>query len=69
MGRIPESINALTTLLEFNTTDGEAWAELADLYVDEGLYAQAVYALEEVLVLQPNSWIVSFDLLKAEAIR
>ncbi|KAJ2979003.1 hypothetical protein NQ176_g3505 [Zarea fungicola] len=57
MGRIPESINALTTLLEFNTTDGEAWAELADLYVDEGLYAQAVYALEEVLVLQPNSWI------------
>ncbi|XWW96611.1 hypothetical protein V2A60_004588 [Cordyceps javanica] len=56
MGKIPESIAALNTLLEFHTTDGEAWAELAELYLEEGLYAQAIYALEEVLVLQPNSW-------------
>ncbi|PMB67946.1 TPR repeat protein oca3 [Beauveria bassiana] len=56
MGKIQESIAALITLLEFNTTDSEAWAELADMYLEEGLYAQAIYALEEVLILQPNSW-------------
>ena len=40
-------------------TDPEAWAELADLYLSQGLYSQAVFALEEVLVLQPNAWNVS----------
>lgn len=58
MGKTAESIAALNTLLEFNTTDSEAWAELADMYMDEGLYAQAIYAMEEVVVLQPNSWTV-----------
>lgn len=59
MGKTPESIAALNTLLEFNATDSEAWAELADMYLEEGLYSQAIYASEEVLVLQPNSWTVS----------
>lgn len=26
------------------------------MYLEQGLYAQAVYALEEVLVLSPNAW-------------
>lgn len=43
-------------LLDFSPTDAEAWAELADVYLEQGLYAQAVYALEEVLVLAPNAW-------------
>ncbi|OTA61121.1 tetratricopeptide [Hypoxylon sp. EC38] len=56
MGRISESVSALILLLDISPTDAEAWGELADLYFSEGLYPQAIFALEEVLVLQPNAW-------------
>ncbi|KAI0012848.1 tetratricopeptide [Xylariaceae sp. FL0662B] len=56
MGRISESVSALTSLLDVSPTDAEAWAELAELYFSQSLYSQAVFALEEVLVLQPNAW-------------
>ncbi|KAI3323098.1 tetratricopeptide [Xylariaceae sp. AK1471] len=56
MGRNPEAVNALTSLLDMSPTDAEAWAELADLYLAQGLYSQAIFAQEEVLVLQPNAW-------------
>ncbi|KAI2623294.1 tetratricopeptide [Hypoxylon sp. NC1633] len=56
IGRISDSVSALTSLLEISPTDAEAWAELADLYFSQGLYSQAIFALEEVLVLQPNAW-------------
>ncbi|KAI0129297.1 tetratricopeptide [Hypoxylon sp. NC0597] len=56
MRRISESVSALISLLDISPTDAEAWGELADLYFSEGLYPQAIFALEEVLVLQPNAW-------------
>ncbi|KAI5862817.1 tetratricopeptide [Durotheca rogersii] len=56
MERVSESIGALISLLDISPTDAEAWAELADLYFSQGLYSQAIYSLEEVLVLQPNAW-------------
>ncbi|KAK7749382.1 Inositol phosphatase SIW14 [Diatrype stigma] len=56
MGKVDESISALLSLLDFSPTDAEAWAELADLYLSQGLYSQAIFALEEVLILQPNGW-------------
>jgi ER membrane protein complex subunit 2 len=56
MDKAPEAIAALTQLLDFNPTDAEAWAELGDLYLAQGLYAQAIYSLEEILVLLPNAW-------------
>lgn len=59
MGKLPEAVTALNSLLDVCPTDPEAWAELADMYVTQGLYSQAVYALEEVLVLSPNAWNVS----------
>lgn len=43
-------------LLGFSPTDAEAWSELADLYLVQGMYQQAIYATEEVLVLAPNAW-------------
>nr|XP_036583001.1 tetratricopeptide repeat domain-containing protein [Colletotrichum truncatum]KAF6791897.1 tetratricopeptide repeat domain-containing protein [Colletotrichum truncatum] len=55
-GKISEAITALNSLLEFSPTDAESWAELADLYLSQGLYSQAIFALEEVLVLTPNAW-------------
>lgn len=56
MGRVSDSASALVQLLDFSPTDAEAWAELSDIYLSQGLYPQAIYALEEVLVLAPNAW-------------
>ncbi|KAI1631047.1 tetratricopeptide [Biscogniauxia mediterranea] len=56
MGRIADAIAALISLLDASPTDAEAWSELADMYFAQGLYSQAIFALEEVLVLQPNAW-------------
>ncbi|KAI0446584.1 tetratricopeptide [Xylaria telfairii] len=56
MGRNTEAVNALNSLLDMSPTDAEAWGELADLYLALGLYSQAIFAQEEVLILQPNAW-------------
>ncbi|KAI1864827.1 uncharacterized protein JN550_008647 [Neoarthrinium moseri] len=56
LGRVSDAVVALIALLDFSPTDGEAWAELSDMYFSQGLYSQAIFALEEVLVLQPNAW-------------
>lgn len=56
MGKTPEAISSLVWLLEFNPTDAEAWSELSDLYLSQGLYSQSIYAMEEALVLVPNAW-------------
>ncbi|KAF9881307.1 kinetoplast-associated protein kap [Colletotrichum karsti] len=55
-GKISDAITALNSLVDFSPTDAEAWAELADLYLSQGLYSQSIFALEEVLVLTPNAW-------------
>lgn len=59
MGNMTEAISALTRFLESAPTDAEAWAEIADLYAGQGLYQQAIFALEEVLLVTPNAWNVS----------
>ena len=62
MGKTSESITALNSLLEMSPTDSEAWAELADMYLSQGMYNQAIFALEEALVLTPNAWNVRTQL-------
>ncbi|CEJ94521.1 hypothetical protein VHEMI10045 [[Torrubiella] hemipterigena] len=56
MGRTADAIAAVNALIEYDTTDAEAWAEAADMYLEEGLYSQAMFALDEVLALSPNAW-------------
>lgn len=56
LGRTSEAAAALTELLDSSPTDAEAWSELADLYLTQGLYEQAIYCLEEVLLVMPNAW-------------
>lgn len=51
-----EAITALKEFLESSPTDAEAWAELADLYVSQGLNQQGIFALEEVLLVAPSAW-------------
>lgn len=56
LGRPADAASSLSALLDFCPVDAESWAELADIYCSQGMYAQAIYALEEVLVLAPNAW-------------
>lgn len=56
LDRTSDAVSGLLALVDMSPTDAEAWAELADVYLAQGLYSQAIYALEEVLVLQPNAW-------------
>lgn len=56
MGKLPEAVTALTNLLDSSPTDAEAWMELAECYVQQGMYEQAVFSLEEAVVGMPNAW-------------
>ncbi|KAJ5777093.1 hypothetical protein N7520_000339 [Penicillium odoratum] len=54
--RPADAITALIQLLDAIPTDAEAWCELADLYQSQGLGAQAIFSLEEALLIAPNAW-------------
>ncbi|KAL9123080.1 MAG: hypothetical protein Q9187_000357 [Circinaria calcarea] len=56
LSRPAEAIVALVELLETSPTDIEAWAELSDLYVSQAMYPQAIFCLEEILLVAPNAW-------------
>ncbi|KAF2280721.1 TPR-like protein [Westerdykella ornata] len=56
LGRTSDAITALTVLLENSPTDVEAWAEASELYASQGALSQAIFCMEEVLVLVPNAW-------------
>lgn len=63
LNRHPDAIAALTQLLDAVPTDAEAWCELADLYQSQGLGSQAIFSLEEALLIAPNAWNVWFTSL------
>lgn len=56
LGRVVEATKALVELLDSSPVDAEAWAELAELYFVQAMYSQAVFCLEEVLLITPNAW-------------
>ncbi|KAL9020208.1 MAG: hypothetical protein Q9185_002491 [Variospora sp. 1 TL-2023] len=56
LSREADAINALVELLAASPTDIESWAELAEHYVSQGLYQQAEFCLEEILLSTPNAW-------------
>jgi tetratricopeptide (TPR) repeat protein len=56
MGKTTEAVVALTYLLDASPIDAESWAEIADVYLTQGLYEQAIFSLEEVLLCTPNAW-------------
>jgi len=59
MAKTSDAISALTELLDFSPIDAEAWAELSELYFSQMAYQQAIFSLEEVLLIMPNAWNVS----------
>ncbi|KAK3072668.1 Inositol phosphatase SIW14 [Teratosphaeriaceae sp. CCFEE 6253] len=56
MGRQSEAMEALISIVDDSATDAEAWAELADLYREQGAYEQAIFCLEECLLTTPQAW-------------
>ncbi|KAG0221305.1 hypothetical protein B0O80DRAFT_532888 [Mortierella sp. GBAus27b] len=64
MGSHSEAIGALVKYLDVNYTDFEGWLQLGDLYLEELMYSQAAFCMEEVIMLQPQNHI--FHLKYAE---
>ncbi|RJE18886.1 hypothetical protein PHISCL_08778 [Aspergillus sclerotialis] len=56
MSRIADAIAALIEFIDAIPTDAEAWCELADLYQSQGMSSQAIFCLEEALLIAPNAW-------------
>jgi ER membrane protein complex subunit 2 len=55
-GKTSDAIQALANILDVSPTDAEAWAELADIYLTQGAFEQAIFCLEEVILITPNAW-------------
>lgn len=55
LGDTQKVVEALNTHLDTFYTDPEAWQELAEVYANEGMYAQSAFALEEVLLQIPQN--------------
>ncbi|EEP82132.1 predicted protein [Uncinocarpus reesii 1704] len=56
MDRPAEAVSALVEFLDAFPTDADAWSELSCLYQSQGLYSQAIFCLEESLLISPNAW-------------
>lgn len=56
LGRREQAISNLVDFLDAFPTDVEAWAELSELYVSQGLLSQAIFSLEEAVIATPNAW-------------
>ena len=55
------AISSLVEIIKAIPTDAEAWCELADLYMSQGMTHQATFCLEESLLIAANAWNVSMD--------
>ncbi|EST05385.1 Tetratricopeptide TPR2 [Kalmanozyma brasiliensis GHG001] len=55
LGDIKGTVEALNLHLDTFYNDPEAWQELAEVYANQGMYAQSTFALEEVLLQVPQN--------------
>lgn len=53
-GDLPAAVEYLKTYLDYWMNDREAWEELAELYLEMGLYRQAAFCFEELLTIAPG---------------
>ncbi|KAL3315870.1 ER membrane complex subunit 2 [Cichlidogyrus casuarinus] len=54
--RIPEAVAQLNDYLEMFMVDFDAWAELADLYINANDFRQAAFCLEELILSNPLNY-------------
>jgi len=55
-GKTSEAITSLTEYLQVFMADLDAWAELADIYLKEQMYKQAVFCYEELILADPQNY-------------
>ncbi|CEH18826.1 Uncharacterized conserved protein [Ceraceosorus bombacis] len=65
-GGVPNAILALRAFLDHYYADAEGWQELAGLYANIALYPQAIFALEELQLLQPQNIFVVLQLAETQ---
>lgn len=51
-----DALECLVAFLASFPSDAEAWCELSDLYQSQGLSSQAIYCMEEAVLITPNAW-------------
>ncbi|KAF2149878.1 hypothetical protein K461DRAFT_287639 [Myriangium duriaei CBS 260.36] len=56
LGRTQEALRALVKIVDVSPIDAEAWAEMAEINLEQGLYDKAVFCWEEALLVMPNAW-------------
>lgn len=56
VGKPADALECLVQFLTSFPADVEAWCELSDLYMVQGMIPQAIFCLEEALVNSPNAW-------------
>jgi ER membrane protein complex subunit 2 len=56
LGRPQDAITDLVQFVDSFPTDMEAWCELSDLYHSQGCISQAIFCLEEAMIIAPNAW-------------
>jgi len=54
-GDVSNAIKMLNEFIKIFPTDAEAWMELADLYLELGMYKQAAFCFEELLLSAPHN--------------
>jgi len=55
-GLTSDAITSLTEYLQVFMADLDAWSELADLYLKEQMYKQAVFCYEELILADPQNY-------------
>ena len=56
VGMPADALECLVQFLASFPSDTEAWCELSDLYQKQSLNQQAIFCVEEALLLAPNAW-------------
>jgi ER membrane protein complex subunit 2 len=53
---VQDAIIDLAQFVDTFPTDMEAWCELSELYHSQGCISQAIFCLEEAIIIAPNAW-------------
>lgn len=56
VGKPTDALELLVQFLGSFPSDAEAWCELSDLYQSQGMSNQAIFCVEEALLIAPNAW-------------
>mmetsp|Transcript_47946 Transcript_47946/g.91660 ORF Transcript_47946/g.91660 Transcript_47946/m.91660 type:complete len:299 (+) Transcript_47946:123-1019(+) len=56
-GNLKAAVELLNQYLATYMADTEAWAELADIYIESEMYVQAAFCMEELIATAPHNYV------------